>query len=152
MCRTISAPSIWQQPSGFGGSSEVARPLPGRRSADDRKCSDWLMHHLVRFAHKATAGRVSLLRTLYHPAHRWYFSRQAMATVLHRVGFDQIRFYREQTVNEFGQQKGRAYGMLQNWPYRIAMVVMKVVPVLRNKMVVVAVKSSYIDPTRSGQS
>jgi 2-polyprenyl-3-methyl-5-hydroxy-6-metoxy-1,4-benzoquinol methylase len=100
-----------------------------------------LARQLVRFAHKATAGRVSFLRALYYPAHRWYFSRRAMATVLRRVGFDQIRFYREQTVSEFGQRKVRAYGVLQSWPYRIAGVVMRLLPVLHNKMVVVAQKS-----------
>ena len=99
---------------------------------------------LVRFAHKATAGRVSFLRALYYPAHRWYFSRRAMATVLQRVGFDQIRFYREQTVSEFGQRKVSAYGVFQNWPYRIAGVVMKLVPVLHNKMVVMAMKSDTL--------
>jgi hypothetical protein len=57
-----------------------------------------LARQLVRFAHKA-AGRVSFLRALYYPAHRWYFSRRAIATGLQRVEFDQIRFYREQTVN-----------------------------------------------------
>jgi 2-polyprenyl-3-methyl-5-hydroxy-6-metoxy-1,4-benzoquinol methylase len=100
-----------------------------------------LARQLVRFAHKATAGRVSFLRALYYPAHRWYFSRRAMATVLRRVGFDQIRFYREQTVSEFGQRKVKAYGALQNWPYRIATVIMQLLPLLHNKMVVVAQKS-----------
>jgi len=104
----------------------------------DESC---LARRLVRFAHTATAGRVSLLRALYYPAHRWYFSRQAMAKVLQRVGFDQIRFYREQTVKELGQRKGTAYGMVQNWPYRLAVVFMKIIPVLHNKMVVVAAKS-----------
>jgi 2-polyprenyl-3-methyl-5-hydroxy-6-metoxy-1,4-benzoquinol methylase len=100
-----------------------------------------LARQLIRFAHKATAGRVSLLRALYYPAHRWYFSRAAMSKMLRRAGFDRIRFYREQTVEEFGERKSKAYGMVQQWPSRIAAACTKVTPILQNKMVVVAERS-----------
>ncbi len=103
-----------------------------------------LARMLVRFAHRVTGGRVSLLRSLYYPAHRWYFSRRAVATVLRRVGFDGIRFYREQTVREFGSRKHAAYGSRNAWPQRVSNLIagsIGMVPWLRNKMVVMAVKS-----------
>lgn len=98
---------------------------------------------LVRIAHRLTAGRLSLLHLLYYPAHRWYFSRRAMTLVLKRVGFQNIRFYRERTVKEFGKRKSIAYGMRQSLFERMTGAVadmINVIPVLRNKMVVIAVK------------
>lgn len=84
-----------------------------------------------------------MLRAVYYPAHRWYFSRQAMSAVLRRTGFDAIRFYREQTVREFGKRKVQAYGLDQTWSQRVTTALARavgMVPWFRNKMVVTAVK------------
>jgi 2-polyprenyl-3-methyl-5-hydroxy-6-metoxy-1,4-benzoquinol methylase len=94
---------------------------------------------LVRFIHKVTGGRVSQLRAMYYEAHRWYFSRGAMSKLLRRVGFDHIQIRRECTVSEFGQRKGEAYGF-SKLLLRVAYKIMNTVPVLRNKMVVMAAK------------
>ena len=106
----------------------------------DESC---LARRLVRLAHRLTGGRVSLLRFFYYPAHRWYFSRQAMSAVLRRTGFGAIHFYREQTVREFGKRKVQAYGLAQTWSQRVTTALAPVsgmVPWFRNKMVVMVVK------------
>ena len=99
-----------------------------------------LARALVRFIHNATGGRVSHLKAIYYEAHRWYFSRRAMSNLLHRVGFDQIQIHSESTVSEFGQRKGEAYGLVSKWPLRFTHNIMKTIPLLRNKMVVMATK------------
>lgn len=104
-----------------------------------------LARKLVRAAHRATGGRVSYLRRLYYLDHRWYFSRKAMAIVLRRVGFDEVRFYPERTVKEFGARKATAYGLLRSWPQQVAVSALSAIsaiPWFRNKMVVMATKGS----------
>ena len=97
--------------------------------------------HLVRFIHRVTAGRISFLGLMYFTAHRWYFSRRAMKAALDRAGFPHIRFYREQTVKEFGRRKHASYGMRRTLSQRLACTfgdAMGTIPWLRNKMVVIA--------------
>jgi 2-polyprenyl-3-methyl-5-hydroxy-6-metoxy-1,4-benzoquinol methylase len=102
-----------------------------------------LARKLIRLAHRLTTGHFSLLHTIYYSAHRWYFSRLAMRTVLERLGFKQIQFYREQTVMACGERKLEAYHLLRRWPQcavSLGTHAMTMVPALRNKMVVMAGK------------
>ena len=97
---------------------------------------------LVRLLHRITGGRANVMSAMYYSAHRWYFSRRAMTLLLERSGFEDIRFYREHTVREFGVQKTTAYGWRRSVVQRTARTVadrIGLIPWLRNKMVVVAV-------------
>jgi 2-polyprenyl-3-methyl-5-hydroxy-6-metoxy-1,4-benzoquinol methylase len=102
-----------------------------------------LARKVIRLAHRVTAGRFSLSHTIYYPAHLWYFSRFAMKTVLERLGFKEIRFYPERTVAVCGQRKLAAYHLFRRWQQRavgLGVLAMGILPVLRNKMVVVATR------------
>jgi 2-polyprenyl-3-methyl-5-hydroxy-6-metoxy-1,4-benzoquinol methylase len=119
--------------------------VPGGQLIMETPDEGCLARRLIRFAHKATAGRVSLLRVLYYASHRWYFSCKAMTGVLERVGFEAPRFYREQTVKEFGDRKHSDYGSLLTRPQRLLREVawwIGTVPWLQNKMVVVTRRAS----------
>lgn len=82
-------------------------------------------------------------KSIYYRAHRYYFTRTAMARLLERCGFSRIRFFGEHTMFEKELLKKKLYGRLPAWKgviFRLAFAVLKRLPLMANKMVVVAVK------------
>ena len=100
---------------------------------------------LVRAAYRLTGGRINALPYLYYPAHKWYFTRNAMRLALSHTGFSNVSFYRERTVGELAVRKRQHYHAAPSLSHKISHTTLEavsVVPVLRNKMVVAATKAS----------
>lgn len=102
-----------------------------------------LLRDLVRTA--ARLGRRFDQRSyLYYRAHRYYFTRRAMETVLRRCGFDRVDFYRDHTMFEKSLLKLRLYRGLTPRRERLLGAgygVLRHLPFLGNKMVAVAHKA-----------
>jgi SAM-dependent methyltransferase len=102
-----------------------------------------LLRDLVRTA--ARLGRRFDQRSyLYYRAHRYYFTRQAMESVLRRGGFARVDFYRDHTMFEKSLLKLRLYRGLtrrREGLLRVGYGVLRHLPFLGNKMVVVAHKA-----------
>jgi len=83
--------------------------------------------------------------SIYYRAHRFYFTRAAMTRLLERCGFAQIRYFGEHTMFQKELRKKALYGQVPAWKLallRVTFAVLKAMPMLSNKMVVVAVKTS----------
>jgi len=102
-----------------------------------------LLRDLVRTA--ARLGRRFDQRSyLYYRAHRYYFTRRAMETVLRRCGFDRVAFYRDHTMFEKSLLKLRLYRGLSPRRERLIRAgygMLRHLSFLANKMVVVARKA-----------
>jgi 2-polyprenyl-3-methyl-5-hydroxy-6-metoxy-1,4-benzoquinol methylase len=106
-----------------------------------------LPRRLIRGAYTLTRGRINALPYLYYPAHKWYYTRNAMRLALSRTGFEHISFYRERTVGELAVRKRRHYHAAPSFSHKVSHAVLEavsIVPVLRNKMVVVAYKAPMV--------
>ena len=88
---------------------------------------------------------LDLRRSIYYRAHRFYFTRAAMTRLLETNGFTQIRYHGEHTMFQKELRKKALYGGLSSakrlW-LTLVFAVLKRVPLLANKMVVVAVRAT----------
>jgi len=93
----------------------------------------------------STFARAFDLRgNMYYRAHRYYFTTNAMKKLLERCGFDEIQLYRERTMYEKALLKARLYGGVTGGKALMLKSIfwlLKRLPLLQNKMVVVARKS-----------
>ena len=109
-----------------------------------------LPRRLVRQAYRFTHGRINALSYLYYPAHKWYFTREAMRLALARTGFEQTVFYRERTVGELAVRKRRFYQQEPSFSQSMshaALESISILPWFRNKMVVAARRSLHETPS-----
>jgi 2-polyprenyl-3-methyl-5-hydroxy-6-metoxy-1,4-benzoquinol methylase len=82
-------------------------------------------------------------RSIYYRAHRFYFTRPAMTHLLARCGFTRVRCYAERTMYQKELRKKRLYqgfSPVKEVFLKIVFMMLKHVPFLANKMVVIAVK------------
>lgn len=103
-----------------------------------------LLRDLVRLAARVGGRRFDFRDKIYYRAHRYYFTRKAMRTLLHRCGFTRVDIYRDHTMFEKSILKLRHYRGLspaRERLLRLAYGVLRRLPMLANKMVVVATKT-----------
>ncbi|MEO8384010.1 MAG: class I SAM-dependent methyltransferase [Betaproteobacteria bacterium] len=84
-------------------------------------------------------------REIYYRAHRFYFTREAMTQLLRRCGFDDVRFFAERTMYQKELRKKKLYEGLspaKELLLRIVFAMLRHLPFLSNKMVVIACKTS----------
>ena len=104
-----------------------------------------LLRRMVRTIGKLGIPGLDQRNNIYYRAHRFYFTRRAMTSLLERCGFGSVRYYGEHTM--FGKElrKKKLYGGLSPMKeacLRMVFMALKHLPVMANKMVVVAVKTS----------
>ncbi len=91
------------------------------------------------------SGSFDLRKNMYYRTHRYYFTEAAMRKLLERCGFDEIHFYKDRSMYEKAYLKRKLFvGIkgVKKIAYKILFTLMKRLPFLQNKMVVVARKSS----------
>jgi len=101
-----------------------------------------LLRKMIRGA-GSLSSRLDQRRKIYYRAHRYYFTRRAMAMLLRRTGLEPVRFFRDHTMFEKSILKLRHYqGLsgLRERLLRLAYVALAVAPGMGNKMVVIARK------------
>lgn len=86
-----------------------------------------------------------LRNNMYYRAHRYYFTTTAMRKLLERCGFDEIHFYKDRTMYEKALLKARLFrGVTGGKAIMLKSIfwLLKRLPFMQNKMVVIARKSA----------
>jgi 2-polyprenyl-3-methyl-5-hydroxy-6-metoxy-1,4-benzoquinol methylase len=104
-----------------------------------------LLRRLIRGVGRSGIPALDLRSGIYYRAHRFYFTRTAMAALLRRCGFADVQFRAEHTMFRKELLKKQLYGHASRWRLLALDGVfrtLKALPVMANKMVVVATKSA----------
>lgn len=103
-----------------------------------------LLRKMIRAFGRLGIAGLDPRRGIYYRAHRLYFTRPAMSHLLKRCGFVRIRYHGERTMYRKALSKKRLYAGLspaKELLLRIVFAMLKHLPLLANKMVVIAVKA-----------
>jgi 2-polyprenyl-3-methyl-5-hydroxy-6-metoxy-1,4-benzoquinol methylase len=102
-----------------------------------------LLRGMLRFFGNLGIRSLDKRCSIYYRAHRFYFTRAAMTSLLTRCGFEQIEFFGEHTMFEKELLKKKLYGRtspMKMFFLRMTFAILKRLPFMANKMVVAAVK------------
>lgn len=106
------------------------------------------LRRLIRTASRVGISMIDGRRSIYYRDHRYYFTRQAMRELLARCGFGRVEFFSERTMYQKEFLKKRMYLALsrsKETALRMLFWFLRTLPLLDNKMVVVATKLPTTD-------
>jgi SAM-dependent methyltransferase len=104
-----------------------------------------LLRRLIRGVGRSGLPGLDLRGSIYYRAHRYYFTRRAMTSLLKRCDFAHVQFHGEHTMFRKELLKKELYDHAPRW--RLVLLdgvfrTLKALPIMANKMVVVATKST----------